>query len=81
MAEHGTTPVASQRDGTLMAAQQDGTADRVLLLPSHELDLIGSDSELRPLGVETLAHDRGDVAEERHPSKKLMLACGKGLTL
>ena len=36
-----------------MAAQQDGTAttaDRVLLLPSHELDLIGSDGELRPLG-------------------------------
>ena len=50
IAEHGTTSVASQRDGTLMVAQQDGTADRVLLLPSHELDLIGSDGELRPLG-------------------------------
>ena len=53
LAEHGTISVASQREGTLMAAQQDGTAttaDRVLLLPSHELDLIGSDSELRPLG-------------------------------
>ena len=47
--------MAAQHDGTPMTAQQDSTpttADsvRLLLLPSHELDLIGRGSELPPLG-------------------------------
>ena len=46
MTEHGDTSMAAQHDGTPMTAQQDSTpttADsvRLLLLPSHELDLIG----------------------------------------
>lgn len=54
-AEHGGTSMTAQPDGTPMMVQQDGTpttADsvRVFLLPAHELDLIGSGSELRPLG-------------------------------